>query len=243
MAPQRSGSGTHIVSGCPLSSLCSDCIFDYAISIGYIHAYGGSHSESDLERNFYGVLITYCTWSLVLIVLLLRSRWTKRPSLQAAMVLMLIAFVLVCVELPTGLHYHFSSAVVALRRLAIPLLFLAVFMELKSGSMSKLVFYPVLVSYAILNIAHLILNFLVHPYAIHIRYVNPREGEVDLIIDQDKLHKLDAYVKVGLAADCLALALAVFICVSVGISSIRRIIPRAESVSGTKRIGESPLLT
>jgi len=272
MAPRRGGGGSGGGGGSSSSSSsCDDCTF--TISTLYGHRYTALYSNADL----YGQLVMYVIWSLALLYLLLRSRRTKGAALQAAIFFLLCACALLCVQfglltnevdVPNAFRYV-PSVVILLQRLAMPLLFLAVFAQLQAGKLSKILFYPALATYAILNVAYLILDFLVSrdamlgfndapsnlwrlgdrdfgvtltphmvtelklasggdsglsPYHIESRMV-------DFLADDDWESHRRIQIKIGVAADFLALALALFIGFWVGISLIRRRNTLKQSVS------------
>lgn len=164
MARGRGGSGGGGSSG---SSVCKfgDAPCHFTITELYGHVYTSLFSKGEL----YGQLIVYIIWSLVLIGLLYTSLRTKARLFQAAVTLFLANFIFLCVrfglllgeiDVPVGYRYEISI-VVLLQRLGAIFLFAAVFAALRPKKVSGILGWPLILIYAALSIAYLILDFLV----------------------------------------------------------------------------------
>lgn len=126
------------------------------------------------QAELYGQVVLFSVWSIAMIVFLAQTFRTKAHSLQLAIALFLISFIFLCVlfgpliaesDVPIGYRFE-SSIVVLLQRLGMVFLFAAVF-PLDTRKLFKMLFYPVLGVYAILNITYLILDFIISSKALN----------------------------------------------------------------------------
>jgi hypothetical protein len=258
MAPKRGGGGGGGSSGSSSSgSTCDDCTF--TLTTLYGHRYTSLYSKSEL----YGQLVLHVIWALALLLVLARTRRLgKALAVQAAAFLLFCAsalwaaqFGLLVAETDVPNAFRYVAAVTTmLQRLALPLLLLAAFAQLRAGRLAKLLFYPALAVYAALNAAYLAYDFVLAADALAAFEDEPndlwrlwdRDFGTTLtprMVEQLKLTasgdsdlapgyvfsrmaggnaKREVQVKVGVAADFLALALALFIGAWVGISLLRK---------------------
>jgi hypothetical protein len=166
--------------------------------------------------------------------------------------------------IPIGYRYE-SSIAVLFWRLGMPLLFLAVYQQLLAGTISNVLFYSGDMVYVVLNIVYAIYDFLIasqaiesfkdfwywrfsdrdlgltySPYAISLldsglvfEYIQGWEFG----FGDDYLHNRGLQIKIGVAADFVAIALAVFVVVLTGWAWLRR---RKPLIGGTVGSGSSP---
>lgn len=170
MARGRGGSGGSGSSGS--SSVCK--FGDYPCHFTITELYGHVYTSLFSKGELYGQLIVYIIWSLVLIGLLYTSLRTKARLFQAAVTLFLANFIFLCVrfglllgeiDVPVGYRYEISI-VVLLQRLGAIFLFAAVFAALRPKKISGILGWPLILIYAALSIAYLILDFLVSADAV-----------------------------------------------------------------------------
>ncbi|CAI4213240.1 unnamed protein product [Parascedosporium putredinis] len=147
MARGRGGSGGSGSSGS--SSVCK--FGDYPCHFTITELYGHVYTSLFSKGELYGQLIVYIIWSLVLIGLLYTSLRTKARLFQAAVTLFLANFIFLCVrfglllgeiDVPVGYRYEISIVI------------------------SGILGWPLILIYAALSIAYLILDFLVSADAV-----------------------------------------------------------------------------
>jgi hypothetical protein len=258
MAPKKGGGGG---GGTTSSSSTSDCgsSSTYPCTTGLFQIYGSSFTQAEL----YGQVILFSIWTLALIVILITTLRTKAHALKLAITLFLVSFVFLIVrfalilaesDVPIGFRFE-SSIVILLQRLGMIFLLAGAFSP-DGSKLFRLLFYPVLGVYAILNIAYLILDFLISakamtafkdgwrwrlsdrdfgltntPYSLHeltmngAYTLNPFYVEsrmFDSSVEDGWQNQRSIQIKIGVASDFLALALAVFIAVVAGFSIWKR---------------------
>jgi len=276
MAPKKGGGGGGGYGGSS-SSTC-DSSADYPCTDGLFKMYGYFYSQSEL----YGQIVLYAIWIIALLVIFSQTFKTKARALQLALVLFPISFIFLCVrygliiaesDVPIGYRFE-SSVVILLQRLGM-ITFIAGVFPPESSKIFKLIFYPFLGVYGVLNITYIIYDFIISnkaldqfkddwtwrysdrdfgltltPYAIDTGLI--WNGDTMLspifaasrmfdITDEDNWDAMrGVQIKVGVAADFLALALAVFIAAIAGLSLVRKshgFAKGAVSYSGPKLLG------
>ncbi|KAF2871935.1 hypothetical protein BDV95DRAFT_570954 [Massariosphaeria phaeospora] len=257
MAPRRGGSGGS--GGSSGSSLSCDSDADYPCTSGLYELYGHTITFYD-QAELYGQLVPYVIWCLALGFVFVQTLKFKTRWLQAAILSFLIAFVFLCArfgllisesDVPIG--YRFESSIVVLgERIGMVFLIAGLFPP-ESRKLFKMLFYPILALCAGLNIAYIVLDFLLSAAALnqykdswtwwlsdrdfgltltsrHVRELKLNSGyDVSPFYVEDKVFDGFAdyhsprsiHIKIGVAADFLALALAVFIAILAGVPRLR----------------------
>jgi hypothetical protein len=212
---------------------------------------------------------------VALLVLFFYALKMKGRFLQLAILSYLCAFIFLVVrfslilaeaDVPIG-YRHESSVVVLLERLGQVFLFAAAFPSPEARRFTKLVFWPLLGILAALNVAYLILDFLISAFAIdawkedwHWRFsdrdfglVNTPHAIYQLLMNGDSnlspffvegrmydvldehgwQTRRDTQIQIGVAADFLALALAVFLSVVAAVPGLMRKKTAESRTSGT----------
>lgn len=173
MAPRRGGGGGSS-TGSGSSSGSSSCNSDYPCSTQMQYMYGNRYISFYSNSDLYGQLVLFAIWTIALVVLFILLRKIKAGFLRLAIGLFLISFIFLAVrfgllvgeaDVPIGYRFE-SSIVVLLQRLAMPCLFMAVHQQLRSGKVSKLLFWLALSMYAILNVAYSVLDFIISSQAL-----------------------------------------------------------------------------
>lgn len=268
MAPRRGGGGG---GGGSTSSSSCDSSSDYPCTTQLHYIYGSRVSSYYTQAELYGQLVLFIIWSIALIVLLIASLKSKARWLHAAMLSFLASFAFLCAryglmiaesDVPIGYRFE-SSIVVLLQRLGMIFLFAGVFPP-ESSKLFKFIFWPILGTYAVLNITYLILDFIISSKGLNVfkdtwdwrlsdrdfgLTITPH-GIVELTTNGDFnmspfyvesrmydsssednfQHQRSVQIKIGVAADFLALALAVFI---LAVASITWIKNRRKLIRGS----------
>lgn len=263
MAPRRGGGGGSTGGGSSSGS-SSTCDSDYPCSTEMLYMYGNRYISFYSNNDLYGQLILFAIWAIALAALFIQLRKIKAGFLRLAMGLFLISFIFLAVrfgllagnaDVPIGYRFE-SSIVVLLQRLAMPSLFIAVHQQLQSGKVGRLLFWLALSMYAMLNVAYLVLDFIISSQALEnfkdtwdwrlsdrdfgltytaheileLKTSATGDGLSPYYIESrafdgtayDYLYNRGIQIKIGVAADFLATALAVVIAVMVAMIWVRR---------------------
>ncbi|KAF2004459.1 hypothetical protein P154DRAFT_519329, partial [Amniculicola lignicola CBS 123094] len=270
MAPKGGKGGGGGGGGGGKKSITAICPSDatYPCNTDMYYIYGDKSKSLFTQSALYGQLVLYIIFAALVVGILVYShvKKTKKTGiLKTSLYLFFAAWVFECTRwgliiaessVPIGYRFE-SSVVILLWRLAMPTLFAAVQNSLQTSKIPKIGFYVVLLAYTILNMAYIVLDFLLSASSLE-HYKETWEWRLSdrdfgltysakqirmLVTTSSGASGLDPYyvlgrvndegsgiyqrdrglqVKLGVVADFLALALATYMAVMVGLAFVKK---------------------